>query len=152
MARKFWRRRNLLVAAGIVALSIGIVFASVPLLPVTPVAHSSLTSPETITVEPGTPSQPNPRVLALPNLVTSENFYLGVSVTNGTASFCVIKDNLYLTWLQSGYSPTSDCIGNTPTLQTAQITLKFLPTSPGTWYVVALNSGSTKITVFFTPA
>ena len=150
--KKFWRRRNLLIAAGIVVLSIGIVFASVPLLPVTPVAHSSLSSPVTLTVEPETSTQPNQNFTALPNLVTTEYFYLGASVANGKASFCVIKDSLYFTWLQSGYSPSSDCIGNTPTSQTTQITLKFLPTIPGTWYVVALNRGSTKITVFLTPA
>ena len=151
MAKKFWRRRNLLVAAGIVALSLGIVFASVPLLPVTPIAHSSLSQPKTVPVGPGSQSQPTVNVLLLPNLVTTEYFYLGVTVTNGTATFCIIKPDLYVTWANSGY-PSSNCIGNTPTPETASDTLKFLPPSSGDWYVVALNYSSKQLSVLFTPA
>ncbi len=151
MAGKFWRRRNLIIAAVVVALSVGIVFASIPFLPAQNVPHGSLTSQQNVVVEPGSSSTPNVNVLVLPNLVTTESFYVGVSVINGTANFCVLRDTLYSAWVASGYTST-DCIGNTPTSGTTTDTLKFLPPVQGTYYVAALNYGSSKITVEFLPA
>ncbi|SRR6266571_6811059 len=154
---RFWNRRHLVIVAIIVALSIGIVIASVPYLPPTQVPHGHLTTTQNVPVPGGSPTQPGVNQLELPGLGTTESFYVGVTVSDGTASFCVIKDQPYLNWLSQtpltkATFPSGDCIGNTPTQETAQDTLMFLPTSSGTWYVVALNSNPSAITVHFSPA
>lgn len=155
MAR-FWNRRHLLFASIIVALSIGIVFASIPYLPSTPAPHGHLTTTQNVPVPGGSPTQPGVNQLQLPGLATSEDFYVGVTVSNGTASFCVIKDQPYISWLSQTPPrtafPSVDCIGNTPTQETTQDVLMFLTTSPGTWFVVAFNASPSAITVHFSPA
>ena len=156
MASKRWRVRTILIAAVIVVLSIGIVFASLPYLQPPASHHGSITTTLSHSVDPGSPSHFGFYGLKLPNITTTESFYLGVSVTNGTASFCVIGYQQYENWAfayntPNTYAfPSSNCIFG-PTQQTSQDTLQFSLT-PGTWVVAALNTGPLKLLVYFSPA
>ena len=156
MTRRPWRRRSIIIGAVIVALSVGIVFASLPYLqpPITP--HASIGSTLSHVVDPGSSSHVGFYGLKLPNITNSEGFYVGVNVINGTASFCVIGYQQYENWAfayntpQSYPFPSGSCIFG-PTPETSQDTLKFSLT-PGTWVVAALNKGPTQLTVSFSPA
>jgi hypothetical protein len=156
MSRRPWRRRSVIIAAIIVALSIGIVFGSLPYLQPPMTAHASISSTLSHLVDPGTSSHIGFYGLKLPNITNSESFYVGVSVINGTASFCVIDYQKYENWAFSYKAPqwpafpSSSCIFG-PTQETSQDTLKFSVT-PGTWVVAALNSGPYQLTVSFSPA
>ena len=151
------RRRHVFIAAVVVVLSIGIVFASIPSLPPTKIPHGSLTTVQTLHVSEGTRSQPGFNQIVLPGLVSSESFYVRINVTNGTAGFCVIRDLPYNDWLDHLSDsprpafPLNYCIPPTPTDQTSDYTLKFVPTGSGTWFLVALNSNPKAITVTFSP-
>jgi hypothetical protein len=157
-SKGFWKRRNLLIGLAIVALSIGIVFASIPFLPSPPIPHSSIGSTSTTGVKGGSQYRPGFYALKISGLSANQNFWVGVKVTNGTASFCVMPYQPYYNWVQSyntsSYSPLTQtsCTGLGPTPQETQDTLKFAPSSSGTWVVVALNVSSTPITVDFLPA
>ena len=157
MAKSFWRRRIVLTAAITVALSVGIVFGSIPYLPQTNVPHGSLTQKQTLAVIPGDQSNPGVNQLELPNLVTTESFYVGVNATGGTPVFCVIRDTPFFQWFNQpansrGPFPTQFCIGNTPTQPTSSALIKFLPPNQGTYFVVAINTSSSSILVSFLPA
>ena len=154
MSKRFFRRRTVLIGAAIVALSIGIVFASIPFLPATPVPHNSITTPSSIMVGAGTPSRPMFNKTILPPLAANQNFWLGVEVTGGSSSFCVINSQSYNNWVNAYYSsyyPISGCLLG-PTPQESQDTLKFVPPGSGPWVVVALNSDSSPVTVSFLQA
>jgi hypothetical protein len=142
------------MGAAIVAISVGIVFASIPFLPRN---HISIQTAVTHTVHAGSPSYPGVYALKIPGVLNNQNLAVDVVVVNGTANFCVIQDSTYQPWTLSANQtngpawsfPYNSCI-----LQqtTAQSTLQFTSTSQGTWDVVALNSNPTKITVSFNPA
>jgi hypothetical protein len=156
MERGPWKRRTIVIGAIIVALSIGIVFASLPYLqpPTTP--HASIQTTLSHTVGAGDPSHPGFYALKLPNITATEAFYVKVNVTSGTASFCVMGYQQYENWAfayntpQNYTFPSSDCIFG-PTQQISQDTLKFSIT-PGTWVVAALNYSRSELTVYFSPA
>ena len=157
MAGKFLRLRTLIIAAAIVALSVGIVFASVPYLPHSIAPHGSIRVPVSHSVSRGNQTYPGFFALSLPGISNSESFALGVTVTGGIASFCVLQELTYQNWVSS-YStvsnpgntfPASACILRE---QTTQSVLSFLPTTSGTWDVAALNTSLQPITVLFSPA
>lgn len=151
MARRFWGRRSLVVVAAIVALSIGIVFASIPHSPHPP---ASITSPQSFTVNPGNSTYPGFHALLLPTVSNGESLAIGVTVTGGAANFCVIPDLPYEGWAFSSRPawatfPWNHCILQQ---QTAQGILTFTANSTGTWDVVSLNTNPTSIGVQFSPA
>ncbi|HVH14158.1 MAG TPA: hypothetical protein VNA15_00370 [Candidatus Angelobacter sp.] len=151
---RVWKRRSFIIGAAIVIISIGIVFASIPFLPRN---HVSITSSTTHSVHAGSQSYPGLYALKIPGVLNNQNLAVGVVVTNGTANFCVIEDSIVEPWVMSGNGtnalestfPFNSCIVQ---LQTAQSTIQFTATSPGTWDLVALNNSSTQITVAFNPA
>ena len=154
MARRFLRRRTIVIAAIIVALSVGIVFASIPYLPHPP--PRTIQTPVTHSIRGGTQKNPGVYSLTLRGVSSSDNFAIGVNVTNGIASFCVMPETNFITWTFNNQSTNGgipfsfdSCILN---VQTAQTTLRFSPTSQGNWDVVAVNTGSATIIVEYTPA
>ena len=153
MARRFPRPRTLIIGAVIVALSFGIVFASIPYLPHPP--PRTLQIPVTHSIRGGTQKNPGVYPLTLRNVSSNENFAIGVSVTNGNAAFCVMPETNFITWTINNSTPGGipfsfdSCILN---VQTAQTTLRFTPASTGNWDVVAVNTSSQMITVDYTPA
>ena len=155
MARRFPRRRTLIIGAVIVALSVGIVFASIPYLPHPP--PRTIQTPVTHDIRGGTQKNPGVYSLTLRGVSSSDNFAIGVSVTNGMASFCVMPETNFITWTFNNQSTVGgipfsfdSCIPSV--VQTAQTTLRFTPTSQGNWDVVAVNTNSKMITVDYTPA
>jgi hypothetical protein len=150
----FWRRRSLLIGLAIVALSVGIVFASIPFLPATQVPHTTIQAPNTITVGAGTTSRPGYGGLKI-LLSIHQNFWVNVTVTSGSSSFCVITDQAYNSWQSSYYTNYYPLTSNVclfgPTQQESQDILKFVASSSGTWWIVALNANSSPISVFFQP-
>ena len=96
MARRFPRRRTLIIGAVIVALSFGIVFASIPYLPHPP--PRTIQTPVTHDIRGGTQRNPGVYSLTLRGVSSSDNFAIGVSVTNGMASFCVMPETNFITW------------------------------------------------------
>jgi len=157
MPRRFLKRRTLVIAAITVALSIGIVFASVAYLPHSIAPHGSIRGPLSHSVSGGNQTHPGFFALSLPGISNGESFALGVTVTGGIASFCVLQELTYQNWVSS-YSttpnpgntfPASACILQE---QTTQSILSFLPTSSGTWDVAALNTSPQNVTVTFSPA
>lgn len=152
MARRFPRRRTLIIGAVIVALSVGIVFASIPYLPHPP--PRTIQTPVTHSIRGGSQQYPGVYSLTLRGVSSSDNFAIGVSVSNGMATFCVMPESNFINWTfnnSSGGIPFSfdSCILN---VQTAQTTLRFTPTSQGNWDVVAVNTDPQTITVDYTPA
>ena len=157
MAKSFFRRRIILIAIATVALSVGIVFGSIPYLPQTNVPHGSLTQKQTLAVIGGDPSNPGVNQLELPNLVSTESFFVEVNATGGTPVFCVIRDTPFFQWFDQpsssrGPFPTQFCIGNTPTQPTSSTIIKFLPPNQGTYFVVAINTSSSSLLVSYLPA
>ena len=139
----------MLLAAIIVALSIGIVIAGVPYIPHPP---GTIQRSETHDIRGGSSDNPGVYAVTLQGIPGAVQFAIGVTVTNGLATFCVIQLAYYLTWAfnnQTQSFPYSNCILNQ---QTAQATLRFTPTSTGTWDVVAINTYPQLITVEFSPA
>ena len=156
MARR-WRRRTIVIGAVIVALSIGIVFASLPYLQPPNTAHGSITGTLSHAVGPADSSgHVGFYGLKLPNITTTESFFVGVNVTNGSASFCVLQYQQYENWAfaynapQWPTFPSGNCIFG-PTQQISQDTLKFSLT-PGTWVVAALNNSPSMLTISFSAA
>jgi hypothetical protein len=154
MARKFLRRRNLVFGAIIVALSVGIIFASIPYLPHPP--PRTIQTPVSRDIRGGTQKNPGVYSLTLRGISSTDNFAIGVNVTNGIALFCVMPESNFISWTfnnqttQGGIPFSFDsCILN---VQTAQTTLRFTPTSQGNWDVVAVNTNPQTITVDYTPA
>lgn len=154
MQRSAWRRRAFILGGVIVALSVGIVFASIPFLPP---HHVSITSTVSHSVHAGSQSYPGFYVLQIPGVLNNQNLGVAVNVSNGNATFCVITDSNFQPWYASGNRtngpantfPYTQCLLQQ---QTAQSTLLFTSTSPGTWDVIALNYILTRITVTFSPA
>ena len=155
MVRK-WRRRSILIAMIIVALSVGIVFSLLPYLQPVPANHGSITQTYTHAVGAATSNGPGNFGLTLPDVSSSEPFAVNVTVVGGTASFCVLSYQKYYAWgsaynySTAGPFPQSDCTYG-PTGQTAHEILNFALT-PGTWDVVALNNSHSVITVYYSPA
>jgi hypothetical protein len=153
MTRKFPKRRTIIIGAVIVALSVGIVFASIPYLPHPP--PRTIQTPVTHDIRGGTPNNPGVYSLTLRDVASTDNFAIGVRVTNGIATFCVMPESSFLNWVSAnstggGIAFSFDsCILN---VQTVQTTLRFTPTSQGNWDVVAVNTNSKSITVDYTPA
>ena len=92
--------------------------------------------------------------LTLRGVSSTDNFAIGVSVTNGMASFCVMPESNFIAWTfndSTGGIPFSfdSCILD---VQTAQTALRFTPTSQDNWDVVAINTSSATIIVEYTPA
>jgi hypothetical protein len=152
--RNFLRRRTLIIAALTVALSVGIVFASVPYLPHSVPPHSSITSPLTQNIRGGNQTYPGHAELNLPGLSNNESFAVRVNVTNGTATFCAILASTFQAWAFSG-NPSANTFPSTSCVievQTAQDTLTFLPKIQGSWDIAALNYSPTELTVLYSPA
>ncbi len=157
MARRFLRRRTLVIAAITVALSVGIVFASIPYLPHPP--PRTIQTPVTHDVRGGTTRNPGVYSLTLRGILNTESFAIGVAVTNGMATFCVMSESNFFSWAINNQTqtippagvpfPYDSCLLQE---QTAQSTLTFTPTSTGNWDVVAVNTNSQTITVNYTPA
>jgi hypothetical protein len=151
---RLWRRRGFIIGAAIVAISVGIVFASIPFLPHT---HVSIQTSATHTVHAGSQSNPGVYALKIPGVLNNQNLAVEVAAINGTANFCVIEDSKVEPWILSGNTtnglestfPFSNCILQE---QTIHDTLQFTSTSQGTWDIVALNNNPTRITVDFNPA
>jgi hypothetical protein len=101
LPRRFRRCRLVLLAAIVVSLSIGIVFASVPILPH---PHSSIQQSEIHYIS-GAGNGPGVYALTV-QINSGESFAVKVTVTNGTATFCVIDQQDYVNWsLNSQFSP-----------------------------------------------
>jgi hypothetical protein len=154
MARRFLKRRTLIIAAIIVALSVGIVFASIPYLPHPP--PRTIQTPVSHDIRGGTQKNPGVYSLTLRGVSSTDNFAIGVNVVNGMAAFCVMPESNFISWTFTNQSTTGgipfsfdSCILN---VQTTQTTLRFTPTSQGNWDVVALNTNTAMITVEYTPA
>ena len=145
-----------MIGAVIVVLSIGIVFASLPYLQPPTTAHGSITGTLSHVIGPADSTHIGFYGLKLPNITATESFFVGVSVANGTARFCVIGYQQYENWAftyntpQSYPFPSGSCIFG-PTQQISQDTLKFSIT-PGTWVVAALNDSPSELTVYFSHA
>jgi hypothetical protein len=149
MARR-WRRRTLVIAAGIVALSVGIVFASIPYLPHHP---NTIVSPTSFTVAKGNSINPGYHGLLIGGITNGENFAVGVSA-NQTATFCVIPHSSFLAWTTGPSKtwnafPWNDCVVKQDTTQSI---LAFTATADGSWDVAALNRNPNPIAVQFTPS
>ena len=153
MVGRFRRPRIIIISMIIVVLSIGIVFATLPLLqhPVAP--HGSLTSPVTQTIGPGGSNNPGYTRLRLPGLPTNENFVFAVSVMNGNATFCVLNKSNYFAWAAGNFAPSSLPSGSCIVYEsTASDTITFVPPTAGDWYIVGLNTTQQTLTVTFSPA
>jgi hypothetical protein len=150
MPRKFWRVKSLVIAAIIIALSISLVFATIGYFPHPNPQHNSITSPVTQTVPMQSGSVPGSRYVLIP-LTTTENFAVGVNVTGGPATFCIIKEPGYQDWTPGTFDsfPWNSCVLHETTVKD---TLTFTPTSTGNWDFVTLNTNPTEIIVEFTPA
>ena len=143
------RRRTFAIVGIIIALSLGIVISSIPYLPR---PHGSLQAPETHDIRAGTESNPGVFALTLQGISAGASFVIGVTVTNGSATFCVIDQGTYLTWAfnnQTMAFPYSSCILRQ---DTSQGTLTFSPPTTGNWNVAAINTSPSGITVRFYPA
>jgi len=147
------------IAAITVALSIGIVFASIPYLPHPPGPHGTIQTPISRLVNSGNVTHPGYFALLLPGVSNNESFAVGVTVVGGTASFCVLQQPTYDNW-KSSYStysdpgnafPSSACI---PQEQTgiSHAVLSFNPPSSGNYDVAALNTNPQGVTVTYSPA
>ncbi len=152
MARRFLRRRTLVIASIIVALSVGIVFASIPYLPRPPAR--TIQAPITHDIRGGSQNNPGVFSVLLQGVSNNDNFAIGVNVINGIATFCVMPESNYLSWFfrnSTGGIPFSfdSCILNQ---QTSQTTLRFTPNGQGNWDLIAVNTNSQMITVDYTPA
>jgi hypothetical protein len=154
LAGRFRRPRTIVISVIIVVLSVGIVFATLPLLQHPTAPHGSLTTLVTQTVAPGNSTHPGHTALRLPGLPTNESFAIGIAA-NGTANFCITQDIHYASWVSSGTPPTTggafpfSCIFQE---QTTQDILTFTPSISGDWDVVAFNTSQKTISVQFSPA
>ena len=166
MPRRFPRRRIVIIAAIIVALSLGIVVASVPFLPH---PHGTLKAAETYNIGGATQNSPGGYGIQLTGLPNSNSFAVGVTVTDGNATFCVTPLSTYINWqLQEKFSmnttqfPLSSqtCIIFASTTSHTNVNyestdndiITFTPPTSGDWAVVALNYNPSPITVIFSPA
>ena len=155
MARRYLKPRTIIIGAIIVALSVGIVFASIAYLPHPSSSTRTIQTPVTHDIRGGTQNNPGVYSLTLRNVSSTDNFAIGVTVTNGMATFCVMQESNFLSWVFANSTgggaafSFNSCILS---LQTSQTTLRFTPTSQGNWDVVAVNTNSQMITVDYTPA
>jgi len=154
MARRLRGRRIVLLAAIVVALSIGIVFASIPKVPK---PHGSLQATETKNIGPGSPNSPGADEITLAGIPDSNSFSVAVSVTPGNATFCVTQLPTWVNWQiqdQFNHGTPFPPLDQTCILHetTAHDTISFTPPTTGDWSVVALNMNAYNITVVFSPA
>jgi hypothetical protein len=157
--RRFSKRRTLVIAAITVALSVGIVFASVPYLPHSVARHGSIKLPVSHIVLAGTVTHPGFASLSLPGVSNNESFAVGVTVIGGSADFCPIEDATYQGWVASYYTtsnpgstfPSGSCVPQEQ-MGIVQGVISWSPTSSGTWDVAALNTSPQNVTVTFSPA
>ena len=155
MVRK-WRRRTILIALIVVALSVGLVFSLLPYLQPVPANHASIARTYIHAVAATTSNGPGNFGLTLPPVSASEPFAVNVTVVGGMASFCLISDQTYYPWgsaynySTAGPFPQGGCTLG-PTGKTAHDILNFALTS-GKWDLVALNYGNSIITVYYSPA
>ena len=166
MPRRFPRRRIVIIASIIVALSLGIVVASVPFLPH---PHGTLKAAETHNLGSANGNSPGGYGLQLSGLPNSNSFAVGVTVTNGNATLCVTQLSTYVTWkLDDQFSmnttlfplSNSTCISYASTTGHANVNyestdndvITFTPPTSGDWAVVALNYNTFPVTVIFSPA
>src|SRR5207302_10632346 len=96
MARTVVSRRTMLIAAIIVALCVGIVFARLPYLPHPP--PRTIRTTVTHTIRGGSEMYPGVYSLTLRGVSSTDNFAIGVNVTNGMASFCVMPESSFIAW------------------------------------------------------
>jgi hypothetical protein len=152
MARR-WRRRTIIIAVVIVALSAGLVFASLPYLQPPPTQTASIKMTYTHTVAAETPNGPGNFGLTIPNVPGNEPFAVNVTVVSGMAEFCVMAGQTYTNWAtfynksSAGPFPLSQCTYG-PTKEMTHGILNFGLTA-GTWDIVALNYRSSAITVYY---
>src|SRR5207249_6328461 len=157
MARRLWTRRTILIGVVVIALTVGIVFPSIPFLPYSPPPHFSITTTRSYEISGGNQSRPGFSALTISGISSGQAFWVGVTVTNGPASFCVLSSLSYQDWVSAYNQPGSaldrltGCILG-PTQQVYQNTLKFQVPYSGTWVIMALNSNPQGITVDFGPA
>jgi hypothetical protein len=153
MARTLWRLRTVIIAAIIVALSLSLVFATIGFFPHPTPQHSSITRSLSQLVPAESGNTPGSTYVLIP-LSTTEDFALGVNVTGGAATFCVIKEPGYQDWKGTTPNTYDNFPWNNCIIQenTAKDTLTFTPTSTGNWDVVILNTNPTQVVVMFTPA
>jgi hypothetical protein len=155
MARR-WRRRTIIIAIVIVALSAGLVFASLPYLQPPPTQTASIQTTYVHAVAGETPNGPGNFGLTIPNVPGNEPFAVNVTVVRGTAEFCVMADQTYRNWAtfynqsSAGPFPSSQCTFG-PTQEMVHGILNFGLTA-GSWDIVALNYGATAITVYYSKA
>jgi len=159
VAGRFSKRQTLVIASITVALSIGIVFASVPYLPHPPPPHGSIKFPVTRGIAGGNQTHPGFFALSLPGVFNNQSFAVGVTVLGGALNFCVLQQSTYDNWLSSYYTtanpgnsfPSSACI---PQEQTGivQTVLSFNPPTAGNYDVAALNTNPQNATITFSPA
>ena len=153
------KRRTLVIAAITVALSIGIVFASIPYLPHSIAPHGTIRAPVSRTVIGGNRTHPGFASLYLAGVSNNESFAVAVTVVGGSADFCAIADPAYQNWVSS-YFATSDPGGTFPSsscvpqeeVGIVQSVISWSPTGSGTWDVAALNTSPQNVTVTFSPA
>ncbi len=158
MPRRFPKRRTFVIAAITVALSVGIVFASVPYLPHSIAPHGHLASAISHSVPGGDQTRPGFFALSLPGVSNNESFAVGVTVTGGAADFCVLTQFAYDNWVASystsanpGSTISSACIPQR-LMGIIQSVISFKPPSSGTYDVAALNANPQNVTVTFSPA
>ena len=157
MARRLWTRRTILIGVVVIALTVGIVFPSIPFLPYSPPPHFSITTTRSYEISGGNQSRPGFSALTISGISSGQAFWVGVTATKGTASFCVLSSLSYQDWVSAYDQPGSaldrltGCILG-PTQQVYQDILKFQLPYSGTWAVLALNSNPGGITVDFGPA
>ena len=165
MPRRFPRRRIVIIAAIIVALSLGIVVASVPFLPH---PHGTLKAAETHNLGSASQNSPGYYGLQLAGLPNSNSFAVGVTVPNGNATLCVTPLDTFISWqvnyrLNNGIPfplSNSTCISYASTSSHTNVNyestdndiITFTPPTAGDWAVVALNYNLFAITVTFSPA
>jgi hypothetical protein len=153
------KRRTFVIATITVALSIGIVFASVPYLPHPPPPHATIKAPISHGIPGGNQTHPGFASLLLPGVNSNESFVVGVTVTGGSADFCPLVDSTYQNWVVS-YSSTPNSGSTFPSSACApqelkgivQTVITWSPTISGTWDIAALNTNSQSLTVTFYPA
>src|SRR5205809_894900 len=152
MARRFWKLRTILFGAVVVALSIGVVLTSVPFLPNTPPPHSSITTMRSYDIRGGNQSRPGYDTLTVSGISSSQAFWVGVTVTNGPASFCVLSSLPYQDCVSAYNQPgsaldrLSSCILG-PTQPAYHDTLKSQVTSSGTCVTISARIAPQPIAV-----
>jgi len=107
MARRLWTRRTILIGVVVIALTVGIVFPSIPFLPYSPPPHFSITTTRSYEISGGNQSRPGFSALTISGISSGQAFWVGVTATKGTASFCVLSSLSYQDWVSAYDQPGS---------------------------------------------